>query len=158
MKKNPYPKCIVPKCRNRAARWDGGICGSIVNDDGKLAPGYIVWLCRRHDPNHKHFDLPEDPAAIADLVLLRETLQKLFVETYGMNTLRAEVSRWRRLYLDKPEDRLWHDSDQTWWLRRDDSYLGAGGLFRADPPKPIQKLLAENTRLRAQVKRLKKAP
>lgn len=51
-----------------------------------------------------------------------------------------EVRRWRRLYLDKPEDRLWHDSDKTWWTRRDDTHLGVGGLFRASPPEPVRAL------------------
>lgn len=76
----PYPKCIVCGCR--ASRWDGGTCGAVVRD-GKMQPGYVVWLCKRHDPHHKHFDLPDNlTAAIADLVALREKLQEVWKRTF----------------------------------------------------------------------------
>lgn len=56
--------------------------------------------------------------------------------------LRDEVSRWRRLYLDKPEDRLYHASDRTWWRRDDAHPYGAGTLVRAEPPPETVALLA----------------
>lgn len=56
--------------------------------------------------------------------------------------LEDEVSRWRMLYLDQPEDRLWHDKDRTWWTRRDDTYLGVGALYRAEPPEPLKAIRA----------------
>ena len=54
--------------------------------------------------------------------------------------LAEEVGKWRRLYLDKPEDRLWHDSDKTWWTRQDDTYLGVGALYGAKPPPHIARM------------------
>jgi hypothetical protein len=54
--------------------------------------------------------------------------------------LAEEVSKWRRLYLDKPEDRLWHDSDKTWWTRQDDTHLGVGALYKAEPPRALTQL------------------
>jgi len=36
--------------------------------------------------------------------------------------------------LDKPEDRLWHDEDKTWWRRE------GWRLLRADPPPEIEEL------------------
>lgn len=71
-----------------------------------------------------------------------------------LTSLQNEVAMWRRLYLDKPEDRLWHDSDKTWWSRKDDSRYGVGGLFSAAPPEPVQKLEKENARLRAKLSKL----
>lgn len=44
----------------------------------------------------------------------------------------------RALVLDKPEDRLWHDEDGTWWRRDEDGHLKA-----TDPPA---KLLAIEAR------------
>lgn len=161
-KKNSNPKCIVPGCRHRAVRWDGGICGVVFDKKaGKYVPGYIVWLCRKHDPGHNHFDLPDSlPDAIAELVGLREELQKVWARDYNTavktRASEAELRTWRSLYLDKPEDRLWHDSDQTWWTRRDDSHYGPGGLFRAEPPAAIQKIIDENARLKKANARLRK--
>jgi hypothetical protein len=34
-------------------------------------------------------------------------------------------------FCDKEEDRLYHASDNTWWMRR----AAGGKLVRADPPK-----------------------
>lgn len=115
----------------------------------KMTPGYIVWLCEAHDPNHSHYDLPSTlDGAIADIVFLRKELQKYFAATYdSAKDLRDEVARWRRLYLDKPEDRLWHASDNTWWTRKDDTLYGVGGLFAAEPPEPVKKLMKAHARL-----------
>jgi hypothetical protein len=125
----------------------------------KMRPGPTVWLCEKHDPHHKHYDLPHDlSGAIADIVALREEVQRLFEKTYDSATeLRAENARWRRLFLDKPEDRLWHDSDRTWWARRDDTRYGIGGLFSAEPPGPVKALMEENAKLKAQIAKLRAA-
>lgn len=156
MSKDHRPKCTVPGCRRRAYRWDGGIIKYTVKE-GDVQPCPIHWVCKQHDPYHKSFDLPETfSAALQDLVSLREDLQLHVRERLlEENDLRTELDRWRSLYLDKPEDRLWHDSDQTWWRRKDDSHLGVGGLFRGEPPEPVQKLEKENAKLRSQVARLK---
>lgn len=81
-RKSPYPKCIG--CGRKATRWDGGLCGYVSDSKtGKLSPGYIVWLCTRCDKYHKHFDLPDTlPGAIAEIVALREALQKMFVKNF----------------------------------------------------------------------------
>lgn len=76
-------------------------------------------------------------------------------ERKEMEALQAEIAGIRAIYLDQPEDRLWHDADQTWWQRIDDTYLGVGALYSAPPPPAIQKLIDDNTKLKAQVKRLK---
>lgn len=79
------------------------------------------------------------------------------------NTIRM----WERLYLDRPEDRLWHAKDRTWWKRlhgkekilrnkAEKEYLESTfgtkvkgisepeySLYRADPPPEI-KALARN--------------
>lgn len=55
-------------------------------------------------------------------------------DTMTKEELRSEVLSWRSLYLDQPEDRLYHAKDDTWWSRRDDTYLGVGALYRAEPP------------------------
>jgi hypothetical protein len=78
-KKSPYPKCIYCGCK--ATRWDGGECYSqLKEEDGKikLRSGYIYWLCKKHDPRHKFFDLPDTlPEAIREIVHLRVELQKM---------------------------------------------------------------------------------
>jgi hypothetical protein len=51
-----------------------------------------------------------------------------------LHDLRVEVERWRSLYLDQPEDRLYHASDNSWWRRDDTRYTGIGSLVRAEPP------------------------
>lgn len=56
------------------------------------------------------------------------------VEDMTVDELRSEVLKWRGLYLDQPEDRLYHAKDDTWWCRNDDTYLGVGALYRAKPP------------------------
>lgn len=52
-----------------------------------------------------------------------------------------ELVSWKSLLLDKPEDRLWHDSDGTWW-RRDYEQEKARGcgpcLVRTDPPEKLR--------------------
>ena len=49
--------------------------------------------------------------------------------------LEQEIQMWRRLYLDQPEDRLYHASDATWW-RRDDTQK-VGQLRRAQIPEDL---------------------
>lgn len=49
----------------------------------------------------------------------------------------AGVAQERRLVLDKPEDRLWHASDRTWWRRTD-----TGALVRADAPVIVETVAA----------------
>jgi len=81
-KKSPYPKCIV--CGRKATRWDGGLCGTVFDPKAKrFKSGYVVWLCKTHDPRHKHFDLPDTlPEAIQEIVRLREELQKMHARTF----------------------------------------------------------------------------
>jgi hypothetical protein len=64
-----------------------------------------------------------------------------------IDDLRRENAMWRSCYLDKPEDRLYHASDDTWWQRKDDLHQGIGGLYRAEPPPAVQKLEEEKNRL-----------
>jgi hypothetical protein len=66
-----------------------------------------------------------------------------------------EVALWRRCYLDKPEDRLYHASDKTWW-RRDDTNV-VGRLLRADPPPEVQDTDKELRRLRKVVQAASRA-
>ena len=67
----------------------------------------------------------------------------------------GDLARWERLFLDKPEDRLFHASDKTWWLRRDDSYLGVGALFRAEPPEYVQRMEDDLSFVRTELARVK---
>lgn len=61
------------------------------------------------------------------------------VEDMTIAELRSEVRQWRSLYLDQPEDRLYHAKDDTWWTRIDNTYLGVGALYRAKPPPGYKK-------------------
>ena len=54
--------------------------------------------------------------------------------------LRSEVRRWRGLYLDQPEDRLYHAQDDIWWRRDDTTYQGVGRLFRTSPPSGYERV------------------
>lgn len=63
--------------------------------------------------------------------------------------LEEENRRWRALYLDKPEDRLWHDADGTWWARDDTRPTGVGSLVRAAPPAYVLRLIDERDAARA---------
>lgn len=63
---------------------------------------------------------------------------------------------WRRCYLDKPEDRLYHASDNTWWQRKDNTWIGIGGLYGAPPPLVVQAMELEIQKLKASVERLKR--
>lgn len=67
-----------------------------------------------------------------------------------------DLRRWKALFLDKPEDRLYHAADGTWWRRMDrkDGAPRDGYLVAAEPPPPIAKLEREVKRLRAKVKKL----
>lgn len=61
---------------------------------------------------------------------------------------REENGMWRSLWCDKPEDRLWHDADRTWWGRAfdgDGRPLKNGRAyspFGRDPPRAIAELYA----------------
>lgn len=46
---------------------------------------------------------------------------------------RDELKAWNMMILDKPEDRLYHAADRTWW-KRDVDWTGAARLVRADAP------------------------
>jgi hypothetical protein len=67
----------------------------------------------------------------------------------------GDLARWERLFLDKPEDRLFHASDKTWWQRKDDTYLGKGGLFSAAPPEYVQRLEDDLSFVRTELARVK---
>jgi hypothetical protein len=54
-----------------------------------------------------------------------------------IQALRTELDRWKNCYLDKPEDRLYHASDRTWWRRDDSHWAGIGSLVRAEPPEGL---------------------
>ncbi len=69
--------------------------------------------------------------------------------------LEGDLGRWARLFLDKPEDRLFHASDKTWWRRRDDSYRGVGALFSAEPPEYVQRLEDDLSFVRTELARVK---
>lgn len=42
---------------------------------------------------------------------------------------REELAKERSIWCDKPEDRLYHAEDRTWWRRNEE-----GKCVRADPP------------------------
>ena len=97
-RKSPYPKCI--RCGRKATRWDGGQCGVVLGmlDKGNGVkqvvhkPSYVVWLCTKCDSGHSHFDLPDTlDSAIAEIVRLREQLQKEFAK--GFDRKYIPVSR-----------------------------------------------------------------
>lgn len=76
---------------------------------------------------------------LVDRWFYQTDLHRIPVETWTdhgkeIKALQTEVLRWRSLYLDKPEDRLYHASDNTWWRRDDTRPGGVGSLVRADPP------------------------
>lgn len=35
----------------------------------------------------------------------------------SFNSFQEQLRMWERLFLDRPEDRLWHAKDRTWWKR-----------------------------------------
>jgi len=74
-----HPKCIHPGCRRYADRWDGGIQCFVVNQKTKrLVIGPIIFLCKKHDPGHKYFDIPDThEEALADLFILRADIREL---------------------------------------------------------------------------------
>jgi hypothetical protein len=74
------------------------------------------------------------------IVLYYAKIQRLKAQ---IKKQQQELALWSMLYLDKPVDRLFHASDATWWTRMDDTYLGKGALFRADPPEYVQKMAAK---------------
>lgn len=47
-----------------------------------------------------------------------------------------EIRRLNAVYLDKPEDCLWHDADRTWWRKID------GDLVSADAPVGVIDMLS----------------
>lgn len=65
---------------------------------------------------------------------------------------RAEkVEAFLACLLDKPEDRLYHAADKTWW-RREGMHLKA-----ADPPPEVEKAEAERDTALAETRRLREA-
>lgn len=70
-------------------------------------------------------------------------LRSIYVET--LQKLSQELTHVNRLYLDKPEDRLWHASDKTWWRRLAVEESPKGDfdfdLFKAPPPPEIEELI-----------------
>lgn len=61
-----------------------------------------------------------------DLIEARQQIEGLEVE------LKIQCNA---LHLDKPEDRLWHDSDKTWWAR---DWSQGGKLVSAGAPREIR--------------------
>lgn len=59
---------------------------------------------------------------------------KMLAACIERNEAREEVKRLNALYLDKPEDRLYHAADKTWWRKDSD-----GTLKRAEPPAEYDK-------------------
>lgn len=60
--------------------------------------------------------------------------------------LASEVSAWRRLWCDQPEDRLYHAKDRTWWMRRyGNENRGHGehpeSPYGAEPPPEIMRIV-----------------
>jgi hypothetical protein len=110
--------------------------------------------------------------ALKKLKLSKEVQNILFemkVELYDLydesfKHLQDTIKMWERLYLDKPEDRLWHAKDGTWWKRlhgaekvshqkMEEHYqkvqfgkkvkavLPEYGLYRASPPPEIHAVI-----------------
>jgi hypothetical protein len=67
------------------------------------------------------------------------------VEDGYWQMLKHTLESWKRLLLDKPEDRLYHASDRTWWRRAYEKEaadgLGPPWLVRADAPPIVNDLV-----------------
>lgn len=92
-----------------------------TSQDG-LADRFLVWYSRVHDAVSQAAKLP--PSQTVDDVV--EAVGRLGRERDAAVVALASD---RIVYCDKPEDRLWHASDRTWWRRAED-----GRLVRADAP------------------------
>lgn len=60
--------------------------------------------------------------------------------------LKLDLVAWESLFLDRPEDRIWHASDKTWWRRLTPEEAKKGGfpkwhLVAADPPPAIKQVM-----------------
>lgn len=79
-----------------------------------------------------------------------EEAQRLIAERVCAAAERAEkVEAFLACLLDKPEDRLYHAADKTWW-RREGMHLKA-----ADPPPEVEKAEAERDTALAETRRLR---
>lgn len=92
-----------------------------TSQDG-LADRFLGWYSRVHDAVSQAAKLP--PGQTVDDVV--EAVGRLGRERdAAVVALAAD----RIVYCNRPEDRLWHASDRTWWRRGED-----GRLVRADAP------------------------
>ncbi len=99
------------------------------------ADGDIIVMGGDADDWHEHQFSPTSSltAAREQIAELEAAVRDLSGNLAGY---RVALARFERCYLDKPEDRLYHAEDGTWW-RRDDS-RGTGTLVAADPP-PVRR-------------------
>lgn len=82
---------------------------------------------------------------------VKDTLFEIALEIEGawtdyVSKLKLDLTAWESLFLDKPEDRLWHASDKTWWRRLTPAEAKKGGypkwhLVSADPPPALKQVL-----------------
>lgn len=84
----------------------------------------FIGLCHAHSAGLEHGYAQAKNEVRTEMALSDEALKRVL----------AENNRWRYLYLDQPEDRLYHAKDNTWWRRDDKHWTGIGGLVSADPP------------------------
>lgn len=62
--------------------------------------------------------------------------------TMTRSELINEVSMWRSLWCDQPEDRLYHAKDRTWWRRMLDGFQARPYAPRlAAPPPEIMRIV-----------------
>lgn len=85
------------------------------------------------------------------LVSIKVELHDAYEEQF--ESLQGVIKMWERLYLDRPEDRLWHAKDRTWWKRLHGTakmsrqkfegvdIIPEYSLYRADPPPEIRALI-----------------
>lgn len=98
-----------------------------------------------HDKVRRLLDMTQDERKTALIGLMRAVLNDA-----------EELRHWKAIFLDHPEDRLYHANDGTWWRRLDrvDGAPRDGHLVAAEPPPEIAKLEREVKQLRAKVKKL----
>lgn len=102
---------------------------------------------------------------VADLLVKIGTeLHEAYMEQLEAqdNTIQA----WERLYLDQPEDRLYHAKDKTWWRRMhgtEKEFLKATrpdhkeyNLYRAEPPEEVMRLAKAAHAVLSRIRRLNK--
>lgn len=68
-----------------------------------------------------------------------------------------EVDMWRALWCDKPEDRLYHAADRTWWRRKYKKSDRPYSPYRADPPPEIMLIVRAARKLPRKSKALQNA-